>query len=90
VNEANAPTPFHVHFAALRNMNHVQTFQVVLCADVWDRVVVDAVEALKQAVAEERATVGFSDHFPEPLVISRSRGSSPTFTEESGVDSHFW
>ena len=69
---------YSTHFAALREMNKVRSFHVVLCADVWDRVVVDAVRALEQAKA------GCSDFFPEPLVISRLRGSSPTFTEENG------
>jgi len=84
VNKATALTPYYRHFAALREMNKVRTFQVVLCADVWDRVVVDAVRALEQAVAEERTKAGFGDFSSEPLVIYRLRGSSPTFTEEAG------
>ena len=84
VNKATGHAPYSTHFAALREMNKVRTFQMVLCADVWDRVVVDAVQALEQAVAAERAKSGFNAFFPEPLVISRLRGSSPTFTEEKG------
>lgn len=86
VNKATTYTPYSTHFAALREMNKVRAFQVVLCADVWDRVVVDAVRALKQAVTEERAKVGFGDFYSKPLVISRLRGSSPTFTEAAGGD----
>jgi len=70
-------------------MNKVRAFQAVLCADVWDRVVVDAVQALEQAIAEQRKGVGFGDFFSEPFVVSRSRGSSPTFTEEEGDDAPY-
>jgi len=71
-------TPYCRHFTALREMNRVRAFQVVLCADVWEHAVVDAVRALEQAV------VWFGGFLSEPLVVSRSRGSSPTFTEEQG------
>jgi len=81
---AGTPRSYYVLFAALREMNNVRPFHMVLCADVWDRVVVDAVRALEQAVTAERVKVGFGDFPSEPLVISRPRGSSPTFTEEEG------
>jgi len=84
VNKAVRPRPHHKHFSALHRMNRVRPFQVVLCADVWDRVVADAVQALEQAIFEEQAKVGFGAFSSEPLVISRLRGSSPTFTEEDG------
>ena len=63
-------------------MKKVRAFQAVLCADVWDHVVVDAVRALEQTIAEQR--MWFGRLFSEPLVVSRLRGSSPTFTEEEG------
>jgi len=84
VNKAFIPRPHYMHFVALHRMNRVRPFQVVLCADVWDRVVADAIRALEQAILEEQAKVGFGDFSSEPLVISRLRGSSPTFTEEDG------
>jgi len=65
-----------------REMHKVRGFQLVLCADVWDGVVVAAMRELERAVATERAGRGFDDLFPEPLVISRSRGSGPTYQEE--------
>lgn len=75
------PTPFCEQFEALREMYKIRAFRLVLCADVWDCVVADAVRALERAVAEERAKAWSGDFFPEPLVISRSRGSSPTLDD---------
>jgi len=80
------PTPYSWHFLALREMSKVRAFQAVLCADVWDRVVVNAVQELEQAVTNEQAGVGFGDSLSEPLVIPRLRGSSPMFSEECGGD----
>jgi len=70
-------------------MNRVRAFQVVLCADVWDRVVVNAVQALEEAVVEQLGVVGFGGVFSEPLVVYRPRGSSPVFTEEEGGGEHW-
>ena len=83
VGRATSHPPYYHHFAALCGMSKVRAFQAVLCANVWDRVVVDAVRGLEQAVAEQRKAMRFGG-FPEPSVVSRSRGSSPTFTEERG------
>jgi len=69
-------------FQVFRKMHKVRSFQLVLCADVWDGVVVAAVRELERVVATERAERGFDELFPEPLVISRSRGSGPTYQEE--------
>jgi len=80
------PTPYYRHFLALREMSKVRAFQAVLCADVWDRVVVNAVQELEQAVAKERVKMGFDVSLSEPLVISRLRGSSPMCSEEGGGD----
>jgi len=76
------PSNHQREFRVFREMHKVRGFQLVLCADVWDRVVVEAVRELKQVVAAERAGRGFSDRFPEPLVIPHSRGSGPTYAEE--------
>ena len=82
VNKATGYTQYSRHFAVLHEMNKVWTFQLVLCADDWDCVMVDAVQALEVAVAVEWAEVGFGVFFCKPLVISHSCGSSPMFTEE--------
>ena len=81
----STPMPYCMQFAVLRKMHKVRAFQLVLCADVWDCVVADAVRALKQAVAEERVKELSGGFFPEPLVVSSSRGSSPTFPELVGA-----
>jgi len=61
-------------------MHKVRSFQLVLCADVWDLVAVQAMREFKRVVAEERAGRGFNYRFPELLVISRSRESGPTYS----------
>jgi len=79
-----------MEFEALREMHKVRDFRPVLCVDVWDYVMKDAVWDLKWAVVKEKAKGGFNDVFPEPLVISRPRGSPPLYSEHDhpgcGVD----
>jgi len=77
-----APTQYHMHFEVFRKLHEVWRFQLVLCADVWDCIATYAMRKLEQAIAAERAGMGFDDFFREPLVISRPRGSSPTPLEK--------
>ena len=81
-----------LEFEALREMHKVRDFQPVLCVDVWDHVMQDAVWYMKWVVMTEKAKGGFDDVFPELLVISRPRGSLPLCSERihasSGVD--YW
>ena len=78
------PSPKQVELEAMEHRNrfmmirHIRTyrhFQLVLCADVWDGAGDYSVRSLEQAVAAEKARGGFSQNFPEPLVIHRPRGS---------------
>ncbi|KAF9643564.1 hypothetical protein BDM02DRAFT_3123277 [Thelephora ganbajun] len=65
----------HLRFKALRRMRKIREFELVLCADVWDRVGKYSVKKLKQAVAAEKARGMFDDVFQEPSVIYSPRGS---------------
>ena len=62
-------------FEAFREMYAVQDFQLVLCADVWDRLGGYAVESLKRAVAAEKAENRLDSMHTEPLVVYNPRGS---------------
>jgi len=77
----------HRRFELFREMHKVRGFQLVLCADVWDRVVEYTVQVLKQAVAVEKANGGFGGLFSEPLVVSTPRRSPPGITTTWSVDS---
>jgi len=81
VRKAFSPIDHHKHFEVFRKLREVRGFQLVLCADVWDRVVGYAVRELELAVAVEWERMGFDDFFPEPLVISRP-GPRPTLSED--------
>ena len=62
-------------FEVFREMHTVVDFQLVLCADVWDCVGEYAVEALKRAVAVEKAA-GRLDYLPsEPILFCNPWGS---------------
>jgi len=82
VNKLSNHIPYITHLQAIHEMNKVRAFQAVLCVDVGDRVVVDAVQALEQAVAEYQKIAGPGIFSSEPLVISRLRRSSSRHTEE--------
>jgi len=84
VKRTYSPPNHQREFQVFCKMHKVWGFQLVLCADVWDRVVVEAGRELKQVVEAERAGRGFNVLFPEPLVVSRSCGSGPTYQEEAG------
>ena len=68
---------YHRQLELFREMHKVRGFQLVLCADVWDRMVECAVRVLKQAVAVEKARGGFGDLSSEPLVICTPRRIQP-------------
>ena len=70
-------------FELLREMHKVRGFRLVLLVDVWDRVGDYAMLlVLKQAIAEQKARVGFDGPFPEPLLIYSPRRYSPEFLED--------
>jgi hypothetical protein len=56
-------------FETFKAMHAVQDFRLVLCADVWDRLGGYAVEALKRAVATEKAENRLDFMHTEPSVI---------------------
>jgi len=60
----------------------------VVCADVWDCVVTDAVREFEQAVVAEQAWMGY-DGFSlnRPYYLVRG-GSSPAFSEDLGAGGH--
>ena len=62
-------------FAVFREMYAVRGFQLVLCAEVWDRLGEYAKSALKEAIAVEKAAGGLVGFSPKPLVVCRPRGS---------------
>jgi len=62
-------------FEAFRQIHEVRNFQLMLCADVWDRVGEYVVGVLKRAIAAEKAAKRL-DYLPsEPSVIYSPRGS---------------
>ena len=65
----------HMQFELFREMHRVRGFRLVLCADVWYRVVKYTVGVLKWVVAAEKVKGGFDDHFSEPLVVYTPRWS---------------
>ena len=56
-------------FELLREAHKVRDFKLELHVDVLEPGRDYAVQALKEAVAEEKARGGFSDSFPEPSVV---------------------
>ena len=56
-------------------MCKVRNFQLVLRADVWDRMGEYLVWVLEEAVAAEKVMGGFSNDFLEPLVFCSVQGS---------------
>ena len=60
---------YHNQFEAFRKMQKVRDFQLVLCADVWERVGEDVVRALKRAISAEKAKGEFNGPFSEPVLI---------------------
>ena len=74
------------HLEALREMHRVRDFQLVLCADVWERVREYAVLHLKRVVADEKVGMGADDFFSKLLVIPSPRESYPLYLERSSAD----
>ena len=68
-------------FEVFREMRKVRDFQLVLCADVWDRIGWFSVRVLEDAVAAEKARGGFDRFFSEPMVVFSPRASSPEMAE---------
>jgi len=60
-------------FKELHGMYMVRRFQLVLCADVLDRVTEHTTQALECVVNTEKAKGGFDYLFHEPLIISEAR-----------------
>lgn len=60
-------------FKVLREIHGARDFRLVLCADVSDDMVEDAIKTLGRVVRMEKAKEG-PDHFPyDPLIISERR-----------------
>lgn len=79
----------HRRFEVLREMHEVRSFRLVFHVDVWDRVGEYTMRVLKQAVAAEKAGVGFDSRFPEPLLVYSPRRHSPEFLEEFSPHSYY-
>ena len=62
-------------FEMFREVHKTRGFQLVLCADVWDRIGRYSMRMLREAVAAEMAKGGFDDVFSEPLVVYSPRES---------------
>ena len=60
-------------FKMLRKLHKIRDFQLVLSARVSGCVAEYATKVLEEAVAEEKAKGGFSNHFPEPVVLYEPR-----------------
>jgi len=73
-------------FELFRELHRVRGFRLVLCLDVWDRVMECTVRALKRAVAAEKAKGGFCSPFFEPLLIHNPRRYDPKDTETWFID----
>ena len=71
----------HMQFELFRKMHRVRGFRLVLCANVWDRVVEYTMRVLKQAVAVEKAKGGFYGPIFEPLLIYSPRRFAPVLAE---------
>ena len=56
-------------FELFRKLHKARGFDLMLCADVWDRVGGCAIRALKRAVAPETVRGGVSDAFSKPSVV---------------------
>ena len=76
-------------FEVFREMHEIRKFRLVLCADVWDRVGKYTMQALKQAVAAEKARRGLDDIFPEPLVVCSPRRSRQYGANECAMAGSF-
>jgi hypothetical protein len=76
-------------FRAFSEMYRVREFQLVLCADVLDRVAECAVGVLERIVEAERANGGLSYFLSEPLIIS-GRRSPRTRLRDDRVGRRRW
>ena len=54
-------------------MHSARDFRLVLCADVFDRMVVDGIETLERIVKAEEATGGFGYLLQETLIVFERR-----------------
>jgi hypothetical protein len=64
-------------FEVFQMMRKVRDFQLVLCAEAWDRVGEYTIGVLKEAVAAEKVKRRFDDTYREPLVTYSPRRSLP-------------
>ena len=60
-------------FEVFKEMQKVRDFRLVLCADVFDRMVESAIEMLEDLVKEEKEKGGLDSLLHQPLIISERR-----------------
>ena len=72
----------HRQFSIVRDVCEVRDFQLVLCADVWDRVGEYTVRVLKKAVAVEKAIGMFNGFSSNPIVTHTPRATQVDWEEE--------
>ena len=66
---ADEASRHHRRFEVLREVHKVRAFQLVLCAHVRGRVGEYPIRVLEEAVAEEKAKMGFDSFSSDPLVV---------------------
>jgi len=64
---------FQRQLKVFREMHSARDFRLVLCADVFDCMVVDGIETLERIVKAESATGGFGYLLQEPLIVFERR-----------------
>ena len=69
-------------FGVLRELHKVRDFQLLLCADVWDRVGEYSVKVLKEAVEAGGVKGTFDGFSPKPMVIHSPRVAPAGVREE--------
>ena len=68
-------------FEVFREIHHVRDFRLVLCVDVFDRILEPAIKMLEGVVKEEMEKGGL-DYLPcEPLIISERRAPRNRHTD---------
>ena len=64
---------FQHQFKVFREMHSARDFRLILCADVFDCMMVDGIGTLKHIVEAEEATGGFGYLLEEPLILFERR-----------------
>jgi len=64
---------FKHQFKVFREMHNARDFRLVLCADVFDCMVVDGIEMLERMMKVEEVTGGLDYLLQKPLIISERR-----------------